>query len=555
MTGFFALLRLQLLSRLADLKPRNFKAALKEKKGRTIGMVIAILFLVVYLGVILFIVENKMLDVLMKMGTPDMLISMAVTLATAGTLITSFFFVLSSLYLGRDAAYLAALPLKSRTIMSAKLVQVWISETLIDALLILPACILFGVKTGAPVGFYLRMILVWLLIALLPICIIAFVSSLLIRISGLWKHRELVVTVAGIALMVGYMFLMMNLGGITGDSAEGGEMMQRFMMDNSSRIQSMTAMFPPAAWAAMGLLGKDPGKLALWVAVSLAAPVITVWLLGYSYRKLSLLQTETPEGSKKKFTGRESYGVGSQFAACCKRELKTILRVPSYATNILPTAFMPLLMVIMMFVISNRVGGDGQNLSVIMQQQFSPALVMSVLAAVLAYMAGMNPALSTAVTREGKGHELLTALPVPAKTLVRAKFAVGFGLALVGALAASVALVVLFPTFTLQVVLAFILCVLFSYVNSVLALNRDIRKPRLDWVTEQEAVKQNFGVLISLLISWGILIALAGVTYLMISQGLGLWPVFGILAAILIVLCVFVTIRLNKVTEKYYCQG
>jgi len=555
MTGFFALLRLQLLSRLADLKPRNFKAALKEKKGRTIGMVIAILFLVVYLGVILFIVENKMLDVLMKMGTPDMLISMAVTLATAGTLIMSFFFVLSSLYLGRDAAYLAALPLKSRTIMSAKLVQVWISETLIDALLILPACILFGVKTGAPVGFYLRMILVWLLIALLPICIIAFVSSLLIRISGLWKHRELVVTVAGIALMVGYMFLMMNLGGITGDSAEGGEMMQRFMMDNSSRIQSMTAMFPPAAWAAMGLLGKDPGKLALWVAVSLAAPVITVWLLGYSYRKLSLLQTETPEGSKKKFTGRESYGVGSQFAACCKRELKTILRVPSYATNILPTAFMPLLMVIMMFVISNRVGGDGQNLSVIMQQQFSPALVMSVLAAVLAYMAGMNPALSTAVTREGKGHELLTALPVPAKTLVRAKFAVGFGLALVGVLAASVALVVLFPTFTLQVVLAFILCVLFSYVNSVLALNRDIRKPRLDWVTEQEAVKQNFGVLISLLISWGILIALAGVTYLMISQGLGLWPVFGILAAILIVLCVFVTIRLNKVTEKYYCQG
>jgi len=555
MTGFFALLRLQLLSRLADLKPRNIRAALKEKKGRTIGMIILILFLVIYLGVILFIVENKMLDVLMKMGTPDMLISMAVTLATAGTLIMSFFFVLSSLYLGRDAAYLAALPLKSRTIMSAKLVQVWISETLIDALLILPACILYGVKTGAPVGFYLRMILVWLLIALLPICIIAFVSSLIIRISGLWKHRELVMTVAGIALMVGYMFLMMNLGGITGDSAEGGEMLQRFMMDNTSRIQSMTAMFPPAAWAAMGLLGKDPGKLALWVAVSLAAPVITVWLLGYSYRKLSLLQTETPEGSKKKFTGRESFGVGSQFSACCKRELWTILRVPSYATNILPIAFMPLLMVIMMFVISNRVSGDGQNLSVIMQQNFSPALIMAVLAAVLSYMAGMNPALSTAVSREGKGHELLTALPLPAKTLVRAKFAVGFGLALVGVFAASVALTILFPKFILQVVLAFILCVLFSYVNSVLALNRDIRKPRLDWVTEQEAVKQNFGVLISMLISWGILIALAGVTYLLITLGLGLWPVFGILAAILIALCIIVTIRMDKVTEKYYCQG
>jgi ABC-2 type transport system permease protein len=401
------------------------------------------------------------------------------------------------------------------------------------------------------------MIPVWLLIALLPICIIAFVSSLIIRVSGLWKHREMVMTVAGIALMVGYMFLMMNLGGVTGDSAEGGEMLQRFMMDNSARIESMTSMFPPAAWAAKGLLGKDSGQLILWIAVSLAAPVITVWLLGYSYRKLSLLQTETPEGTKKKFTGKESFGVGSQFSACCKRELKTILRVPSYATNILPIAFMPLLMVIMLFVISNRISGqqEGQNLGMLMEQNFNPALIMSILAAALAYMAGMNPALSTAVTREGKSHGFLTALPVPAKTIVRAKLVVGFGLALVGVFAASIALVVIFPKFAVHAILAFILCLLFSYVNSVLALNRDIRKPRLDWLTEQEAVKQNFGVLISMLISWGILAVLAGVTYLLITWGLGMYAVFGILAAILLALCIWATIRMDKVTEKYYCQG
>jgi ABC-2 type transport system permease protein len=157
------------------------------------------------------------------------------------------------------------------------------------------------------------------------------------------------------------------------------------------------------------------------------------------------------------------------------------------------------------------------------------------------------------VTREGKGHGFLTALPIPAKTIVGAKFAVGFGLALAGVLAASVALVVIFPKFAVQAILAFILCVLFSYVNSVLALNRDIRKPRLDWVTEQEAVKQNFGVLISMLISWGILLALGVLTYFLIKWGLGLYAVFGILAAILIVLCVLATIRMNKVTEKYYC--
>ena len=555
MTGFFALLRLQLLSRLADLKPRNFKARLKEKKGRTIGMMLAIAFLVVYIGVILFIVENKIIEILMKMNAPDMLITMAVTLATVGTLIMSFFFVLSSLYLGRDAPFLASMPLKPRTIMSAKLTQVWISETCIDAILLLPACLLYGIRTGAGAGFYVRLVPVWLLIALLPICIIAFVSSLVIRVSGLWKHREIVMTVGGIALMVGYMYLMMNLGGVTGDSAESGEMLERFMMDNTARIESMTSLFPPAGWAAMGLLGKDYGQFVLWIAVSLAAPVLTVWLLGYSYRRLSLLQTETPEGRKKKLTGRESFGSASQFKACCRRELKSILRVPSYATNILPISFMPLLMVIMLFMITNRVSGEeGKNLGMLLQQ-LNPALVMAILAAALSYVAGMNPALSTAVTREGKGHGFLTALPVPAKTIVGAKFAVGFALALAGVIAASAALVIIFPDFAVQTVLACILCVMFTYINSALALNRDIRKPRLDWVTEQEAVKQNFGVLISMLVSWGILIALGVVTYFLIQWELGMYAVFGILAAILAALCVLVTIRMNKVTEKYYSAG
>ena len=63
MTGFFPLLRLQLLSRFADFKPKNLKTALAEKRGRTVGMIIAILFLVLYLGGILIFLEQKALDV------------------------------------------------------------------------------------------------------------------------------------------------------------------------------------------------------------------------------------------------------------------------------------------------------------------------------------------------------------------------------------------------------------------------------------------------------------------------------------------------------------
>lgn len=555
MTGFFALLRLQLLSRYADLKPRNLKTQLKEKKARTIGTAIGVLVLIGYLAAILYIVESKMLDILIPMRMADLMVTLVVLLATVGTLVMAFFFVLSSLYLGRDAAVLAAMPLRSRTILSAKLTQVWVSETCIDALLILPTCILYGVRTGASAGFYLRLIPVWLLVSILPICIIAFLSSLLIRLSSLWKHRELLLTASGILLFVAYMILMMNLGGITGDATEGGEMLKNLLLSNTSRIETLTKYFPPAAWAAEGMLGLNYGMFAVWILISLAAPVLTVWLLGYGYRRLSMLQSETPEGTGKKRTGKESFTSASQLKACCVREFKSILRVPSYATNILPVSFMPLLMVVMICIIGGRAAGENGEVFKMLLRELDPTIVMGILTAVMAYMAGINPALSTAVSREGKAHDFLTALPVSAQTMVLAKLIVGFGLSAVGVVAAAVALLVFFPEFKLCILLATVLCLLFSYATAALALSRDVRKPKLDWVTEQEAVKQNFGVLISLLISWGILILLAGITYLFIRWNLDMLVVFAILAALLAGFSLGTTLILRKTTEKHYCEG
>ena len=560
MTAFLALLRLQLLTRFADLKPKNLKNALKEKRGRTVGMFIAIAFLVIYLGVILYILETKALDVLSPVaGAPtqvdlrNMLVIMAVVLSTAGTLVMAFFFIMSSLYLGRDAAFLASMPIKPRTLLSAKLAQIWVSETLIDAVILLPACILYGTRVSVGFDFYIRMIIVWLLVAILPICIAGLLSAFLIRISVLWKRRELIMTVGGFALFIAYMILMMNVGSITGDSADGGEMLKEFFMNNSSRISGMTKMFPPAGWAAEGLLG-DWGQLGLFVAVNIAGAALLIGVLGIFYRKLSLLQSEAPSVQGKKGIQKGSIHEGNAFRANVKREILQILRVPSYAINILPIAFMPVLIIVMLGMsVGRNAGGEG-GLGQLMGT-LSPALVMCIIAVAIAYMSGMNPALSTAVTREGKGHDFIKALPVSARTLIHAKIAVGYGLEALGVVVAGIAMMFLVPGHVLEVVLAIILCLVYCFGCSCLALSRDVKKPRLDWVTEQEAVKQNFGVLISMLVSWGILAALAGLSYLMLSGGWDILPVFAVLAAILAAIGFFAYKLLMKNVDKYYCAG
>ena len=554
MTGFFPLLRLQLLSRYADLKPRNLKSQLQEKKGRTLGKLFGYILLVLYLGGFLIFAESKILDALMTMGMPDLMLSIAVVVSMLGTFIMSFFFIMSSLYFGRDAAFIAALPVKPRTVLSAKLCQVWISEAGFSLLFILPAAILYGLRVHPGALFYGRALLVALAAPVLPIVLVAFVSTLLIRISSLWKRRDLVATVSGIIFLVAYMILAMNMGSITG-SGEGNEVIAQFMQSYSARIESMTRLFPPAAWAAKGLLG-DYALLLLFLAVSAGAMLLAVWAIGFAYQKLSKLLGEAPAGSGKKGGLRHaSFSGASALKACCQREVRQILRVPSYATNSLPTAFMPVVMVVMMYIVLGRAAKDnGENFNVLMSQ-LPAGLALPILAAIMAYMAGLNPALATAVSREGRGHDFLCALPASYRTLIKAKLIVGYALSIAGVLVASALAAVFLPSYALQALMAFILCALYTFVTSCLSLCRDIKHPKLNWVTEQEAMKQNYGSLISMLIAWGLLIALAGLTYLLFTLKVDTYLYFAIMAALLLGLGFLAHEHLMRTADRFYCQG
>ena len=554
MTSFLALLRLQLLSRFADLKPRNLKAQFRDNKGRSVFKLIGIIVLIIYLAVLLYFIEKTILDVLISIGMPDLIISMAVTMNMLGTLIMSFFFIMSSLYFGRDAAFIAALPVKPRTVLWAKLCQVWISEVGFSLLIVGPASVLYGIKMGVDWLFYLRMLLVALASPVLPIVIVAFVSTLLIRLTAVWKHRDTITTVSGILFLGAYMFLAFNMGSISG-GGEASELVTQFVQSNTVRIEAMTRAFPPAAWGAKGILG-DWGQLLLLLGVCALAMGLAVWAIGFWYRNLSLLQSETPTGTGKKVSVKSaSFSGGSAFKALCQREIRQLLRVPSYATNSFPTAFMPVFMVVMLyFTVGRNLAKDGQELSEVIGL-VDTSLVLPILTAVMAYMSGLNPALSTAVSREGKGHDFMNSLPVSAKTIVLSKLAVGYAMSVAGVLLATVVIAVIFPAFAVHAVMAFVLCCLYTYVTSCLGLARDVKHPRLDWVTEQEAMKQNFGVLIAMLIGWGILAALGILTYFLFTWNVNMYVYFAIIAALLLGLAFVAHKLLMKAAETKYCQG
>ena len=171
----------------------------------------------------------------------------------------------------------------------------------------------------------------------------------------------------------------------------------------------------------------------------------------------------------------------------------------------------------------------------------------------MAFMAGMNNFLSTAVTREGKSHQFLCALPIPPRVSVMAKMTVGAALTLIGCALAAAVIIALLPDLIPQAVMAFVLTALFGYFTGALALASDVRNPKLDWLTETEAIKQKSGALIGMLLSWGLLGALGVISYLLLSGGANLYVYFAVMTAILGAGAFFAHRMLMKTADEKYC--
>ena len=148
MSSFSILMRLQIRNRLAVLRGGGLRGTDgKLKTGKLVGGVFILLAYLMILGMVVGF-EFLLFEGLKAIGQPELLLSMALTVVMAGMVFMSFFYVLTSLYYGRDTAFLASLPVTSRTVFGTKLTEILLGETGIAALALLPAIILYSVRGG-----------------------------------------------------------------------------------------------------------------------------------------------------------------------------------------------------------------------------------------------------------------------------------------------------------------------------------------------------------------------------------------------------------------------
>ncbi|MEJ8546839.1 putative ABC transporter permease subunit [Brevibacillus borstelensis] len=486
----------------------------------------AVLLLLVCVGLVPMLSAYVMLtsalyDGLKLAGQETVLLGLGMAAACLGIFVLGIFYVLSVFFYSQDVEHLLPLPLKPAHIIGAKFLLTLLYEYMTMVILLGPLLITYGVKSDADALYYLYMLIAFLALPVIPVVLASLVAMLFMRFTNIGKSKDrfrLVGGLAAIAIAIGFQAFVQR-GAKTIENAE--QLQEMILSDKNLFLSLVTQMFPTSKLGAMALAEAGTlagmGYLAAFLLVSAAFGAALIFLGDRLYFKGVMGISET--AAKRKKASAEEFdrmtGKRSAFVAYAIKEWKMLFRTPAFLLNcVLSSFFLPLIAFLPLATRSDGLAGLAEY-GAMLQSETAAGIGVAIAVAAAMFMTTTGSISVTAISREGQGFFVNRFLPVPASVIILAKVVPGTVLGIFSLLLLEVLAGVL-----LQAPVSFLLWAFLASVPGILFVNLlgimiDLNMPKLDWDSEQKAVKQNMNTLIPLVIG----LAVSGLIFFLVLQG------------------------------------
>lgn len=461
--------------------------------------------------------------------------------------------VLSRIFMAKDTTFLAMLPVRPGTVFLSKFLLVYVGQLATTVLLVLPAALAYQWGAITP-GYILRLLLVMLALPGIPLAISALLSLFFMRFSVLSRHRDALAVAGGLLFTLVIIMLQQVVIAQIPEEVDAGFLLQ-YLLGRGSLITGLTRWFPPARWAAQALGSGGAWLSLLWLLLASGAALVVLYLLAqrmYYRGALTFAQgsaRKRTKGTKKPLSYRQS----KPWVAVMQREWRVMLRTPIYAMNSLAgIVVLPLIAFISMM--QQDLQAEMNQLLTMLHTQINPIYIMLVLTAILCFVASINPAACTVLSREGRCFWLSKILPVPARDQVTGKLVFGLQLTSMFTVISAACVAIFMRGVSAALCVAFVLSLLLGWASVVISVWVDIRSPRLLWQNPTEAIKQNLHAMLSLGIVLALMLVLGLLCWGMIWLGAGFWILSAVLVVLLLALGWWMTAFLLRTSEKAYTR-
>ncbi|MDR1692868.1 MAG: hypothetical protein LBR72_05865, partial [Oscillospiraceae bacterium] len=257
---------------LSALSSRVRRRASGKDALKMLGFGLLMLYAV---GAVLFL-YGAILFPLMRASVPSasngfadltpMIMSGVVILSMAVVLVFGTMTILALVFGAKDAETFAALPLRGQSVFLSKFTMAYAIESGMTALFLWPAVVIYGIVLELPVSSFLPLILrtipVWLLLPAVPMALAALLSMLFTRLTALVKHRDKLLMVFSVIMVLGLVAGQSLLTGRLTVTLSDPAKVAALLADGMEWLSAVTDAFPPAGWSAQALIGSSAGPAA-----------------------------------------------------------------------------------------------------------------------------------------------------------------------------------------------------------------------------------------------------------------------------------------------------
>ena len=420
----------------------------------------------------------------------------AVLLGAFGSVFNTY----ATLYLSKDNDLLLSMPIPVRTIVTARLVNVYLMGTMYSSAVLIPALIVYWVTVGATAANVICGILLFFIVSLTVLFLSTLLGWAVAKISQKLKNRSFLTVLLALLFIGAYYFFYFKANDLIRDliehAAEYGE-----------KIKG-------AAYGLylFGRIGEgDWGAAAVCTVIAVLLTALVWCLLSRSFLSVAASGGSTEKVRYAERTVREK----SAFGALLAKEFARFASSPNYMLNCgLGILFIPALGVLLLIKGREILDAVGTVLSA------RPGSVPVLLCTALLMLTAMIDTAAPSVSLEGKSLWIPQSLPVAPKTVLRAKASVEGILKAAPMLFAGIcsAVVLTDPVPVRLLVCAAALA--YSAFSALFDTVLGLKMPILNWTNEIAPIKQSGAVMISIFGSWAICVAFAGL-YMLAGYKIG----------------------------------
>lgn len=491
-----ALIKKQLLE-LNAFYFRNKKTGKARTAAGIAGMLLLFAFVFISIGFAFFGMAELFANTMFPQGLESLYFALMSIIAAVISVIINAAFAYAQIYNAKDNDLLLAMPIAPAAILFTRIAGIWLMGMLYEALAFLPAMLVYWIHVPLTVTGVVFPILVFFLIGLFSLTVSCIVGFLIAQIARRVKSKAFVSVLSGLLIVLIYYFCYFRINAlldtIVAHTDEAARIISRYLYPFYQLGLAASGDLPGLAVSALIVLG-------LFAAV-------------YAILSRSFIRLVTGTVGEKKATYHETVQKQSTpNAALFQKEWRHFLSSPAYMLN---TGLGVLIMPIGGIFALVRMNALQASLTQVtaaapIVKAFLPVAIAALVALILSIGCFTAPAISL----EGDRLWILRSLPIDAAKIFRSKEKLELVLNAPSALFLAVALSIAVGATVWQTVAVLLFLAAFLWFHAAFGLMCNLKKPNLVWPNETVPIKQSASVTIALFGGWLIVLAVAGLFFL-----------------------------------------